>query len=476
MRLLPKLVLRMNLLLRYGIVKTVATGANTDRDEPVRQRSLRDHNLGLAMRHVASSPTPMSRADLAGVTGLTKATVSALVDELLAGGLLAEVAPPPRTGAGRPPVGLTLTPKGPAGLGLEVNVDYLAACLLDLTGAQRQLEIRRGDQRGRPPRRVLSDLARLAAETVRAADSEGLRVGGIAVGMPGLVTGGLVQLAPNLGWRGVEVATALTTRLGSLGISVADHQVTVDNEANLAALAELHAAAQPRPSFLYISGEIGVGAGIVLDGQLLRGTRGYGGELGHVTIRPDGPPCRCGARGCLEAYANQETLLRTAGLDPGSGVERLVELAKRGGRRPLAALGEVGSALGVAAAGVVNLLDVDTVVLGGIYAPLSAWLAEPVSREIAQRSITSVLGAGHRARLGAGTDRHRCRCGRIGGPSHPGRSRALARVQLMPRGGRRVRRGAALTAGVRFAVPWISHAPATARSGPERRCDGRCPR
>ena len=352
--LLPRLVLRMNLLLRYGTVKAVATGANIDRDEPVRQRSLRDHNLGLALRHVASSPTPMSRADLAGVTGLTKATVSALVDELLAGGLLAEVAPPPRTGAGRPPVGLTLTTKGPAGLGLEVNVDYVAACLLDLTGAQRQLEIRRGDQRGRPPGRVLSDLARLAAEIVRAADGEGLRVGGIAVGVPGLVTGGLVQLAPNLGWRGVEVATALTTRLGSLGIGVADDQVTVDNEANLAALAELHASTQPRQSFLYISGEIGVGAGIVLAGRLLRGTRGYGGELGHVTIRPDGPVCRCGARGCLEAYANQEALLRRAGLDPGSGVERLVELAERGGRRPLAALAEVGFALGVAAAGVVN--------------------------------------------------------------------------------------------------------------------------
>ncbi len=377
----------MNLLPRYGIVKRMATEAN--RDEPVRQRSLRDHNLGLALRHVASSSTPMSRADLAGATGLTKATVSALVDELLAGGLLAEVAPPPRTGAGRPPIGLTLTTEGPAALGLEVNVDYLAACLLDLTGAQRRLEVRRGDQRGRPPGRVLSALARLAAETIRSADDEGLRVGGIAVGVPGLVTGGLVRLAPNLDWRGVEVTAALITRLGSLGISVADHRVSVDNEANLAAVAELHAATQPRPSFVYISGEIGVGAGIVLDGRLLRGTRGYGGELGHVTIRPDGPLCRCGARGCLEVYANQETLLRAAGVDPAAGVDRLVELARRGARRPLAALADVGSALGVAAAGVVNLLDVDTVVLGGIYAPLSAWLAEPVSREIAQRSITS---------------------------------------------------------------------------------------
>jgi predicted NBD/HSP70 family sugar kinase len=368
------------------------TAANIDRDEPVRQRSLRTHNLGLVLRHVAASPQPVSRADVAGGTGLTKATVSTLVDELLGGGLLVEVAPPPRTGAGRPAVGLRVAAQGPAGLGLEVNVDYLAAAVLDLTGARRQHTLRHSDQRGRPPEAVLDDLAQLAGDTVRAAAGDGLRVVGAAVAVPGLVADGIVRLAPNLGWRDVALAAALTERSELVGVALDEQTLTVDNEANLAALAELHASPQSRPSFLYISGEIGVGAGIVLEGRLLRGARGYGGELGHVTIRPDGVPCRCGARGCLEAYANQDVLLRGAGLDPtapADALTRLVALARAGAHPALMALEDVGSALGVAAADVVNLLDLDTVVLGGVYAPLARWLIAPVSREITERTMTA---------------------------------------------------------------------------------------
>jgi predicted NBD/HSP70 family sugar kinase len=368
------------------------TAANVDREEPVRQRSLRTHNLGLVLRHVAASPKPVSRADVAGGTGLTKATVSTLVDELLGGGLLAEVAPPPRTGAGRPAVGLRLATQGPAGLGLEVNVDYLAAAVLDLTGARRQLTLRHGDQRGRPAEAVLDDLAQLAGDTVRAAAGDGLRVVGAAVAVPGLVADGVVRLAPNLDWRDVALAAALTERSDVLGVTLDEQTLSVDNEANLAALAELHASPQPRPSFLYISGEIGVGAGIVLEGRLLRGARGYGGELGHVTIRPDGAPCRCGARGCLEAYANQDVLLRGAGLDPtapADALTRLVALARAGAHPALMVLEDVGSALGVAAADVVNLLDLDTVVLGGVYAPLARWLVAPVTREITERTMAA---------------------------------------------------------------------------------------
>ena len=363
------------------------------RDEPVRQRSLREHNLGLVLRQVAASPGPVSRADLAGVIGLTKATISALVDELLGGGLLAEVGAAPRTGAGRPAIGLVLAGHGPAGLGLEINVDYLAACVLDLTGTQRCLRVRRSDQRGRTPKRVVGDLTRLAADVVAAAERDGLRVVGMTLAVPGLVADdGVVRLAPNLGWRDFDVASALRNRAADIGVSLAGTGLTVDNEANLAALAELYAARESRPNFIYVSGEIGVGAGVVLDGRLLRGSRGYGGELGHVTIHPGGVVCRCGARGCLEAYANQEVLFRSAGLEgeePSRRLDRLVELAEAGARPALRALTDVGTALGIAAASAVNLLDVDAVVLGGIYAPLTPWLAEPLSHELAHRAITA---------------------------------------------------------------------------------------
>jgi predicted NBD/HSP70 family sugar kinase len=373
-----------------------ASAGAADRDAPVRQRSLRTHNLGLVLRQVAACPHPVSRADVAAATGLTKATVSTLVDELLAGALLVEVDPAPRSGAGRPAVGLRLAPHGPAGLGLEVNVDYLAACVVDLTGSVRHHRVDSADLRGRPPAQVLADLTDLAVATVAAAAADDLRIAGATVAVPGLVADGVVRLAPNLEWHEVAVRSMLGEALTRAGLAAVGASVIVENEANLAALGELGAWAEADPgaeraSFLYISGEIGVGAGIVLGGRLFRGARGFGGELGHVTIRPDGPRCRCGARGCLEAYANQEAMLRAAGLDRSAddAVARLATQAAAGAPAALAAVAEAGTALGVAAASVVNLIDVDTVVLGGIYAPLAEWLIGPVGREISDRVLTA---------------------------------------------------------------------------------------
>jgi predicted NBD/HSP70 family sugar kinase len=371
---------------------------STDRDAPVRQRSLRTHNLALVLRQVAVSRQPVSRADVAAATGLTRATVSAIVDELLAGRLLAEVDPAPRSGAGRPGMGLCLATRGPAGLGLEVNVDYLAACVVDLTGRVRHRQTHRSDQRGRSPESALDDVAGLAGVAMRAAAADDLSIAGVTLAVPGLVRDGMVHLAPGLGWREVDARAALLAR--APGLAAPERGFSVDNEANLAAVAELLAAWEPGsgPSFLYISGEVSIGAGIVLDGELYRGGRGFAGELGHVTIRPDGRYCRCGARGCLEAYANQEALLRTAGLSgadqpvpartvaPGDlALTRLVALASAGAHPALMALEEAGAALGVAAADVVNLLDVDTVVLGGSYAPMAPWLVGPIRREIQER-------------------------------------------------------------------------------------------
>lgn len=333
--------------------------------DPLRQGSLRAHNLALVLRHVAAgNGRPPSRADVATATGLTRASVSALVDDLIGAGLVAEVDPAPRAGAGRPAAGLIVSPGGPAALGLEVNVDYLAACVMDLTGAIRHHEVWPADLRAGGPGAALARLASLASESRAFASSLGLTLAGTAVAVPGLVTpSGLVRRAPNLGWRDVDLPAVL----GPVG---------VDNEANLAALAELRAS-PGLDSFVYVSGEIGIGAGIVLRGDLFRGERGWSGELGHVCVRPDGPLCRCGARGCLEQYAGQEVLMRAA------GVGAVAELAGS------AALAPAAEALGVALAGVVNLFDVSTVVLGGIYGPLSPWLVPAVEAQIADRVLTA---------------------------------------------------------------------------------------
>jgi predicted NBD/HSP70 family sugar kinase len=353
------------------------TPARNGPDAPVRQSSLRAHNLALVLRQVAATGRPVSRADVAAATGLTRATVSTLVEELVRGQLVAEIGPAPRAGAGRPATGLVLAGSGPAGLGLEINVDYLAGCVLDLSGTVRHRVTEWVDQRGRPPHEVVASLGGLAAAAQRAAAEQGLEIVGAAVAVPGLVQDGVVRLAPNLEWRGVRLRELLTAVLAGLPGSV-------DNEANLAALGE----AAPGRSFVYVSGEVGIGAGIVLDGKLFQGTHGWAGELGHVAVRPDGPPCHCGSRGCLEQYAGQEAILAAAGL-PGGTVADAVTRASAGDPPMLAALAGAGRALGVAVAGVVNLLDVGTVVLGGSYALLAPWLAGPVEREVAARVLTA---------------------------------------------------------------------------------------
>jgi predicted NBD/HSP70 family sugar kinase len=365
-------------------------------DGPVRQRSLWRHNLALALRQVADAPRPTSRAEIAAGTGLARATASSLVDDLVRAGLVAEVDPAPRTGAGRPATGLVLATTGPAGLGLEINVDYLAACVVDLSGAVRHRVQQQVDQRGRPAGAVLDDVARLAADTVATARGDGLTVAGATLAVPGLVhttgrgpDGGLVRLAPNLGWRDLDVIGPLRATPAWPGLPL-----TVDNEANLAALGELAAGARPA-SFLYISGEIGIGAGIVLDGALFRGTHGWSGEIGHVTVAPDGPACRCGARGCLERYAGQEAILTAAGVPVSPtlagdvAVSRVVSLLEREAPDAVEAVSAAGRALGIAAAIVVNLLDIDTVVLGGSYAALEPWLRGPVRRELGRRVLTA---------------------------------------------------------------------------------------
>ncbi|TDC64564.1 ROK family protein [Micromonospora sp. KC207] len=361
----------------------------------VRQGSLRELNLAVVLGRIAAAHRPPSRADVAASTGLTRATVSAVVDDLIAGRLVAESEPAPRTGAGRPARGLVLAGSGPAGLGLEINVDYLSACVVDLAGRVRHHTVRRADLRPVSPADALARLVALAAAARADAEQQGLTLAGVALAVPGLVgDAGLVRLAPNLGWRDVAVPELLSGHPPLVKPVPGVPALVVDNEANLAAVGELHADPAGPASFLHVSGEVGIGAGIVLDGALFRGVRGWSGEIGHIPVQPQGRPCRCGGRGCLEQYAGQEAVLAAAGLDRAdlpadTAAARLANLAAAEHPAALAALAEAGQALGVAVAGVVNLLDLDTVVLGGGYARLTPWLRPAVLAEVSRRVLTA---------------------------------------------------------------------------------------
>ncbi|MEV4561094.1 ROK family protein [Kitasatospora sp. NPDC049285] len=345
---------------------------------------MRRQNLALVMRTVAAA-YPLSRADVAGRTGLTRTAVSSLVDELIGGGLLLEGELERSGRVGRPGRALVLNDAGPAGLGLEIGVEHLAACVTDLRGEVRVELHRPAPNHLRPVGETLTDLADLAAQAEREAVALGLRIVGRVLAVPGSVHGAadgpgeLVEHAPNLGWHGVRIADDWP------GPGAAP---AVENEANLGALAELWQGSASG-TFLHVSAADGIGGALVLDGRLFRGVQGFAGELGHLPVRPDGRECGCGARGCLEQYAGLAAVLREAKLsDAPSGEDPVAALAGRaagGDADTLEALRQAGTALGTALTAAVNLIDPAALVLGGAYADLAEWLLPAMRTELAAR-------------------------------------------------------------------------------------------
>lgn len=345
---------------------------------PDTQQGMRRRNLARVM-HSVRAEGPLSRAAVASRIGLTRAAVSTLVDELIRSGLLEELGPERPGRVGRPGSALAVSGRGPAGIGAEVGVDHLAVCVVDLRGDVRARAVRHGTNRTRAAGPVLQELTALIRRVVADAEREGLWPAGLAVAVPGLVArdARTVVRAPNLGWTDTDLGSLL-----SLGV-----QLSVDNEANFGALAELWLGERAPGDFLHVSAEIGIGAAVVVEGRLLRGARGFAGELGHVPVRPDGPPCGCGGRGCLEQYAGQEAVLRAAGLEPDEDlVGQLARRAEEGDVAVRRALSDAGTALGIALTGAVNLLDPESVVLGGALANLSPWLLPSLEAELAART------------------------------------------------------------------------------------------
>ena len=199
---------------------------------------------------------------------------------------------------------------------------------------------------------MLDDLAALAGRRSPAPSPTGCGWSASASPSRASSTSGCGTLlrAPNLGWTQVAIAAELECRLGlQAGV------VAVGNEANLAALAELwDGVALDLSSFIHVTGQVGVGAGIVIDGELYRGSRGFAGELGHMTVRPDGDPCACGARGCLETVAGLEAIRAPRGMARRDGAgeyetaELLAQRAAAHDGAAITAIDEAAEALGIA--------------------------------------------------------------------------------------------------------------------------------
>lgn len=355
---------------------------------------MRLHNLDLVMKQVLAHPDGVSRADLSRLTGLTRSTSSRLVQDLLDARLVTERPIAGNGEPGRPATPVTAAPATYVGIGATVNLDYLAVKAVDLTGNVVFDHYEAGDFRGSDAADILRDLGNVIRDARAACTRDGMETVGAALGLPGLIDirdgDPKLHLAPNLGWRHIDPATYLAAGLEGLP------KLCVDNDANLQAYAAAHIApGAPRglPSFLYVSGDVGVGGAVVLDDVVFRGSHGWAGELGHTAVDANGPECTCGARGCLEMYVGKRALNTAAGLEPDAPVEELVAALERGDALALGAVEAAGRALGVAIGNALNLLDVSTIVFGTGIARIVNWLRPHVIAVLETRLLArSALG------------------------------------------------------------------------------------
>jgi predicted NBD/HSP70 family sugar kinase len=355
--------------------------------EAIGQRSetVRRANLSAIVRELHDRG-PQSRSGLVARTGLTRSAIRALIGELVAGGLVSEERAAPLGTPGRPSPLVRVNPDGAVVLALEIAVDSLAAALVGLGG--HVLDRIRIDR----PRdhtsvdAIAADLAELATDfRARRPNDEALV--GVGVAIVGVVRriDGLVSMAPNLGWRDVPLGERLARALDTPA------PIAVANDADLGALVEQRrGAAKGCDHVLFISGEYGVGGGLIVEGKPLTGVAGYGGEVGHIPVNPNGATCRCGSVGCWETEVGEGALLRLAGHPPGGGrgeVEAVLREAEAGSPAALSALDHVGRWLGFGLAGLINVFNPRLVVLGGLFGRIHPLVSEILEAELDRRAL-----------------------------------------------------------------------------------------
>lgn len=325
---------------------------------------------------------PLSRADISVEIGLNKATVSSLVAELIDSDLVTEIGPGESSG-GRKPTLLLFNKQAGFAIGIDIRVNDLLAVLVDLEGnTVREKSVPLDDL---TPDNVIDQIRKTIRVLSRKLPESPYGIVGIGIGVPGLVDEkSQVVSAPNLGWNQIDLMNSLHAEFGS--------NIHIDNEANAGAIGEkLFGAGIDSQNLVYLSIGVGIGAGIIVGGELYRGASNFSGEVGHMTIAEDGPLCRCGNRGCWETLASEKALLDQAAQEwPEASVELedILEAARSGNPKAIELLNQIGCQLGVGLANLVNILNPEMIVIGNRLSMVGELIQDSMLQTIEARSLS----------------------------------------------------------------------------------------
>ncbi len=378
---------------------------------------MRDHNITLLLQ-LAWQAGEISRIDLARSSGLAPSTVSGIVGKLLELGLVQE-SHAKRTKGGRPPIVLRFDDDRYHLLGIDMGATHVSVALTNLRGRvlswRSQAHAMQADPAG-----TLALIEQLIGEALTEADCSLSTVVGTGLGVPSPVDSEdpdvlSARILP--AWAGVKPAVWLEERLGV--------PVFMDNDANLCALAEAWLGeAREVETLAFIKLGTGIGAGLIVEGEVLRGANGFAGEIGHTAIDSSGPMCECGLRGCLQAMVGSAAIRdqvqrgisegRQSSLqaDPAPSLAEIAQAAADGDALAQEAVAEAGRHLGTAIANLFNLINPSLVLLGGGLTAAGDQLLDPLREAIRQRTLWASLaradvaigGLGDRtAALGAAT-------------------------------------------------------------------------
>lgn len=363
---------------------------------------VRERNLAIVLNYLWEAGQPVSRSYLVEMSGLNKSTVGSLLAQLQSWGFVKESGrSEPRPG--RPGTLIDVNPDAGRLIGVEIGVDFISVIVTDLkTQTIWRRKVETDSQGALSQTQILEQAEGLIHEAIEATGCE-RHLFGIGVSVPALIdhATGTVLFAPNLKWSNVPLCDQWQKRFGV--------PVIVENDANAAALGEqMLGVAKQVDNFVYLSADIGLGGGLIIGGKLYGGRGGFAGEVGHMTLEPDGPPCNCGSHGCWETLVGPVAIVRRVRQAAAEGrtpnllalaevngnvnairLEHVLDAAAQGEPAVLEALNEVGRYLGIGIANLVNTFNPSLVVLGGVLSLASPYILPRAQQEINTRAMAA---------------------------------------------------------------------------------------